>query len=69
MTLGVYTIICSSSNGDTRKIDVIAPDSSSARHSAEYAFEQSYGIPCNAITTEFRCSVNDLTDICELSVA
>lgn len=68
MTLGVYTITCSFKNGDTHKIDVIAPDSFSARHSAEYAFEQSYGVPCNAITTEFRCNANDLTDISELSV-
>jgi hypothetical protein len=69
MTLGVYTIICSINNGDTRKIDVIAPDSFAASHSAEYAFEQTYGVPCNAISTEFRCSANDLTDICKLSIS
>ena len=69
MTLGVYTITYSFNNGDTREIDVIAADSFSARHSAEYAFEQTYGVPCKAIATEFRCSANDLTDISELSVA
>jgi hypothetical protein len=69
MTLGVYTIVCSFSNGDTHKIDVIAPDSFSARHSAEYAFEQTYGVSCNAIATEFRCDANNLRDISELSVA
>lgn len=69
MTLGVYTIICSFKNGDTHKIDVIAPDLFSARHSAEYAFEQTYGVPCTAITTEFRCNANDLRDISELSIS
>ncbi len=69
MTLGVYTIICSFNNGDTRKIDVIASDSFAASHSAEYAFEQTYGVPCNVITTEFRCTANDLRDICDLSIS
>lgn len=69
MTLGVYTVICSFNNGDTHKIDVIASDSFSARHSAEYAFEQTRGVPCKAITTEFRCNANDLPDICELSIS
>ena len=69
MTLGVYTITCAFRNGDMHKIDVIAADSFSARYSAEYAFEQTYGVPCTAISIKFRCNANDLTDISELSVA